>query len=632
MSKYLSVFSLLACICWLSVVNFSHAQGMNKQKLTASYMYNFAKNIEWPDQATMTSFDIGVYGAVSPALMVELGVMRDKVQLRGLPLKVKQLSSMEGLAQYQMIYLEAATAELLAEIYRVLDGKPVLLVTSDANNKQLVMINLITTEDHIKFEVNKSNIINNGLTPLPELILNGGTEIDVAKLYREGQASLIGLQKQLASREKTLNDLTVAIKKQERQMEELTQNIAKSDEFIAEQKEQLRLQELQISNNEQEREKLLKEVALRTEELDEQQLHLNVILREIREREEKLAILDKTIKEQEGVIQSQKNAIVNLDELVNSQNVALRYLWGSVILGVLLIITVVIAYLMKRRDNLLLAAQTQDLQIARDRLTIAKRKAEDASQAKSQFLSLMSHELRTPLQAIIGYTEVVIEELRIANDIAHTKDLERVISNSERLLKLINSVLDLAKIESGKMDLDLTEVRLSSLVDEAVATVSPLINKNSIRLKVKVDDGNSLPVMDPEKFLHILINLLGNAIKFSANGQVTIDAVNKPDKIILSVTDTGVGISEEEQARIFEPFKQADSGNSRKYQGTGLGLSITRQLCELMNGKISLFSKLGEGSTFTIEIPLPIKPNNSSHTGEISAPANSRQSTAALSH
>jgi signal transduction histidine kinase/CheY-like chemotaxis protein/uncharacterized coiled-coil protein SlyX len=610
------VFFPLSLLLFMCCANPAWAQGLNKEKITASYLYNFAKNIEWPNQTEMTSFDIAVYGTSSPALMNELAVLRDRVKLRNLPITVNQVNRVDSLANYHLVYVEQVNATILADIYDELEGKPVLLVTESYNNKQLVMINLITTEnDRLKFEVNKSNIINHGLTPLPELILNGGTEIDVAKLYREGQASLVALQKQLRGREKILSELTEAIKTQEAmtarlqgQMAELNQNIQKSDALIAEQKVLLQDQQAQIETSKQEREALLREVELRTKELDEQQTHLRTILQEIDSREKRLTYLNTTIKSQENTILKQKNAIVDLDELVDSQQVALRYLWGSVILGALLIITVLIAYTIKRRDNQRLAAHSQDLQIARDRLAIAKRKAEDASKAKSEFLSLMSHELRTPLQAIIGYTEVVIEELKLADDEHHLKDLNRVILNSERLLKLINGVLDLAKIESGRMDLDLTEVKLSSLVEEALGTVAPLAEKNAIQLQVDVDDGESLPIADPEKLLHILINLLGNAIKFAPSGQVRIKAYHQPQQIYISVTDTGIGISKEQQATIFDPFKQADSGTTRKFQGSGLGLSITRQLCELMGGGIRVESDLGAGSKFIVELPLPINP------------------------
>lgn len=615
--RYTPPFCTVVClVVLLGVADSASAQVANKQQITASYLYNFAKNIEWPDEAAMSSFDIALYGTDTKPLYAELSLLSAQLKLRNIPITVNQVASVKALTQYDLIYVDSLNNKVINDVYDVIEGKSVLLVTEGYANKQLVMINLITTEEgRVRFEVNNSNIINHGLKPLPELILNGGTEIDVAQLFREGQASLVALQKQLSMRENTLKELTSAISTQEnlnsqlqQQLIDLNQNIQKSDALIAAQNSELHEQRTQIEKSEKERLTLLQEVEMRTRELNEQQRQLGIISAEINQREQRLAELNDTIQRQETELRKQKEAITGLDELVGSQKTALRYLWALVVVGVLLIVTIFIAYGMKRRDNERLAAHSKDLQIAKDRLAIAKRKAEDASQAKSEFLSLMSHELRTPLQAIIGYTDVVIEELKVNDDQSHVSDLTRVISNSERLLKLINGVLDLAKIESGRMELDLTEVKLSSLVQEALDTVAPLIEKNSIRVDVEVDDGSFLPVADPEKLLHILLNLLGNAIKFSPNGVVTIKAFHKPEHIYISVTDTGIGMSPEQQLHIFDPFKQADSSTTRKFQGSGLGLSITRQLCELMGGAIRVESQLGQGASFIVDLPLPIEP------------------------
>lgn len=591
------------------------AQTISRQKITASYLYNFAKNIEWPAEAGLKSFDIALYGPDNQLLYTELSQLAEKVRLRDLPIRVERVNAIGSLDHYQLVYVEQANNKSISELYDALEGKPILLVTTEYANKQLVMINLIASDDRLRFEVNRSNIINHGLKPLPELILNGGTEIDVAQLFREGQASLVAMQKQLQAREKVLKELSTAISEQEeqnarleQQLGKLKQSILQSDALIASQNDQLKSQQEQLEKNKQERAALLLEMDQRTRELDAQQKQLQAISDEIQLREKRLTELNTTIRSQEAEIAAQKKAIAGLDQTVDSQQATLRYMWGLVFLGTLLIVTVLIAYTIKRRDNQRLAAHSKDLQIAKDRLAIAKRKAEDASQAKSEFLSLMSHELRTPLQAIIGYTELVIEELKVNDDNTHINDLTRVIHNGERLLRLINGVLDMAKIESGKMDLDLTEVRLSSLVDEALGTVSPLLEKSEIRVQQEVDDGLTLPVADPEKLLHILINLLGNACKFSAKGTVTIRALHQSSQIYISVADTGIGMTPEQQQHIFDPFKQADSSTTRKYQGSGLGLSITRQLCELMGGSIRVESDLGKGACFIVEIPLPITP------------------------
>jgi signal transduction histidine kinase len=602
-------FGLLSLL--LITTGSAFAQTINKQRLTASYLYNFAKNIEWPNEANLTSFNVAVFHAEESAVYNELKQLSENGTLKNHPISVKHVNSVQSLDRFQMIYIESVDNKLITDIYSAVEGKPVLVVTYDFPNKQLVMINLIPApNDRLRFEVNKSNLINQNLKPLPELILNGGTEIDVAKLFREGQSSLLNIQKQLQSREKALADLTARIHSQEtlnarleQQMQSLNESIKNSDALIAEQNQQ-------IEKGKSERLALQSEVEQRTNELATQQQELSIIVEKIDAREKRVAALDNTIKTQEIDLKKQRDAITNLDIIVGAQKKALMYSWGLAILGVLLVVTILIAYNTKRRDNQRLAAHSQDLQFAKDRLAIAKRKAEDASQAKGEFLSLMSHELRTPLQAIIGYTEVVIEDLKLNDDQLHIKDLTRVINNSERLLKLINGVLDLAKIESGRMQLDLTEVKLSSLADDAVGTIKPLLEKNAIELKLDIDDGDFLPLADPEKLLHVMINLLGNASKFSPNGVVTLKAHHEPDRIYISVTDTGIGISAENQEYIFDPFRQADSSTTRKFQGSGLGLSITRQLCEMMGGSIEVKSKLGEGATFIVIIPLPIEPDS----------------------
>lgn len=616
LQRFFGYWLTLVLLCLVVVCPRVWAEPLEEHKIIASYLYNFAKNIEWPQRRSARTFNIALYGEVDPELLQSLAGVRDRGRVHGLPVTFRQVTSVADLSQAHMVYVERAEKKIVDEIYDALDGKPVLLVTRDYKHPPLVMINLLTEHrSHLKFEVNRSNIINQGLKVQPELILSGGTEIDVARLYREGQASLVALQKQLRNREKISEELTASINNQaavndslKQQMAELMKNIADSDALIARQKEQLQQQQEYLDLSRQERETLMVEVQSRTAELAGQKAYLDTIHSEIDAREKRLAYLNTTIDSLEGTILEQKNAIVGLDQMIDSQQVALRYLWGSVVLGALLIVTIFLAYIVKRRDNHRLAVRSQDLQLAQERLAIAKRKAEDANQAKGEFLSLMSHELRTPLQSIIGYTELVIEELRLANDETHIADLRRVIHNSERLLKLINSVLDLAKIEAGGMELDLTQVKLSRLVDEALGAVVPLMEKNAIQLQVDVDDGDYLPVADPEKLLHILINLLGNAIKFAPKGQVEVQAYHRPEQIFISVADNGIGIPEAQQESIFYPFKQADSSTTRKYQGSGLGLSISRQLCEIMGGTIRVESELGKGARFVVELPLPIKP------------------------
>ncbi len=587
---------------------------VSKEQITASYIYNFAKNIEWPDESSAADFTIALYRVDNAAMENALFYLNKKFQVRGKPVHVVRANTLKSLSSYDLVFTEQVGLSTINSIYGVIKDKPVLLVTTEVKSPQLVMINLLSVEGRrLGFEVNKSNILNQGLKPLPELILNGGTEIDVAKLYREGQASLVEMQKLLASRESVLEGLAKKIRVQEEtnyQMEiklsTLGENIETSRTVIGEQTHKIRQQVAQLTASR-------KEVADGRIALDAQkkemllsQKNLEQIQSDIRVREQKLDGLNNKINAQEAQIFAQRGAISELDETVSSQQTVLKYLKVIIVLAAMLVCTAFAAFWVKKRDNKRLADHSRDLQMAQDRLTVAKRKAEEASQAKSNFLSLMTHELRTPLQAIIGYTDVVLEELRLNGEDDFIDDLDRVIANSERLLRLINSVLDMAKIESGQMELHLSEVRLAALVEEAVNSIKPLVDKNGNTVTVSIDDGGASVIADAEKLLHIMINLLSNATKFTENGEIAIFASNDEKAITIRVKDTGIGMDKSQQTHIFEQFKQADSSTTRHFQGSGLGLAIVKEFCEVMGGRVFVESNVNEGAQFQVIIPLPI--------------------------
>jgi len=250
------------------------------------------------------------------------------------------------------------------------------------------------------------------------------------------------------------------------------------------------------------------------------------------------------------------------------------------------------------------------LQIARlndESLRTAER-LKEVDRLKSEFLASMSHELRTPLNSIIGYTEVMLMGLDGEIDPELREDVQAIYDNSQHLLNLINDVLDLAKIEAGRLTLNMEEVPLRSVVDAAVSSVAGLLVNKPIKFEVEV--GEDLPAIwgDRVRLTQILNNLLSNAIKFTDEGRVTLRAFTRDGWACLEVEDTGIGISEADQKKLFERFQQIDGSNTRKRGGTGLGLAITRHLVTLHGGTITVKSKLGEGSTFTVYLPLDARP------------------------
>jgi adenylate cyclase len=234
----------------------------------------------------------------------------------------------------------------------------------------------------------------------------------------------------------------------------------------------------------------------------------------------------------------------------------------------------------------------------------AKRRAEEASKAKSDFLASMSHELRTPLNAIIGISEMLKEDAEMDGDKHLEEPLGRVLRAGKLLFQLINEVLDLAKIEAGKLELQPEEIDLRTLLDDVLETAEPLAQKHTNRLKLQAESNLGRTVVDPMRLRQILLNLLSNACKFTERGQVLLIARREGEQVELSVRDTGIGIEAEQLPGLFQDFHQAGAAKHRKYGGTGLGLAISRRLVRLMGGDISAQSEIGKGSVFTVTLPV----------------------------
>jgi signal transduction histidine kinase len=284
----------------------------------------------------------------------------------------------------------------------------------------------------------------------------------------------------------------------------------------------------------------------------------------------------------------------------------------------------VVTILLDRREALERTRLYEQLRVASDELQMRVQSAtaelatqnellrrqaielEQASRLKSQFLANMSHEFRTPLNAILGYTHMLLQG--VAGDLlpAVKRQLQRIDSNGRHLMTIINEILDITRIEAGKMPMQLSEFNLNELVPEVMTELDPVISRSKLTVAPKLSPDLPSIYSDRQKVKQIIVNLLSNALKFTHEGGIRITVGYSPAERTASVAvaDTGIGISPENHEKIFEDFRQVDDSPSRQYGGTGLGLAICRRLATALGGRIILESTMGVGSTFTLTVPV----------------------------
>jgi len=248
--------------------------------------------------------------------------------------------------------------------------------------------------------------------------------------------------------------------------------------------------------------------------------------------------------------------------------------------------------------------QRDALQQLTTELTLARDQANDANDAKTQFLANMSHELRTPLNAVIGYSELIKESIDNNHNKQLINDINKILHAAKHLLGLINQILDISRIESGKMQLLPESTAIKSLLHDVCNTLKPIIKNNENTALIDIDESIDFIHVDPTRIKQILFNLIDNANKFTYQGEIKISLKQQSQQLIINIEDTGIGIAENKLQHIFEEFVQADISTTRRYGGTGLGLSICRHLVQLMDGEINVRSQLKHGTTFTVIIPL----------------------------
>ena len=652
---------LITCMNALSLPSFAKRTATPIQT-KGVYIYNFTKVIEWENEAALDQFIIGLYGSSDELYQELVANVQGKV-VRNKKIEIRTYSELSLAKDAQIIFVSESENKQIREISHELSRSNTLLVTYNCGRPEWTMINFTRPhENKISFEINKPNIAYERLKISKEILALGGTELDVAILYKETEAALQQSKQQIEEQQKQVKNQAGQITMQDQRIQEQINQMAKQNialenqeaKFFQQQREieshltELQYQQELIRKQNNHIQQQSNEVELKKDELkrlegnytrmktlmadyDIRVINLETDLEkkegEIADKEANILTLANKIVKKKQVLEVQENQIQSQLAQILQQKTTMKGQWATIrtqktlliiisAMFCLVVVLIVIAfrgYTQKKKTNERLYAKNLELektmtilQKTQEELKIAKRQAEAANEAKSHFLANMSHEIRTPMNAILGFTEILSETVTGSDQKTFLRYIQ---SSSKTLLRLINDILDLSKIEAGKLQLEYKPVDICAVIREVqqIFAQKVLEKGNEFRLDLNKELPEHL-LLDELRIRQILLNVVGNSIKFTESGWIQIRAFPVNDNgdridMKLEIEDSGIGIPKIQLEKIFGTFEQQDEQRFSQYGGTGLGLAITKKLIGIMGGEICCRSEMGKGSKFIIHLP-----------------------------
>jgi signal transduction histidine kinase len=653
--KYHTLFLRLLYLCaiFLSYSNSAFNQQVTDINVRAAYTYQFALNITWPNETKLDTFRIFL---ISDNSELEKSIYDIFLQgrVKGKPVSVIKSPEANFSLGFipNIVYVDNLKKAYTQKANDRIGRDPILLVTEESSSDQPVMINLFYQDNDrtkMTFELNKPRIEGRGLKISPQLLIRGAKRVEVAELYEQQEEQLKGERERAELLKTEIAAQRELISSQNKQIKEQVEELSEKQILLFQKQKQLDVLSAQLDT-------------VRVEVVTQQnQLETNFKLIEmqrfefVRQRdqlsfqENKIDERNKILENQQSEIHAQQERISQQQQILSEQEIQLvdqkRWLLlsaTSVVLVLVVMMLMVRGYLIKRKANRILEeknaaieyqnqqieqqkgeieAQANELEIQNINLEaivekrtrefkLAKERAEESDRLKTAFLANMSHEIRTPLNAIIGFSELIYTQKREAYTDDELAYLKVIISSSYDLLRLINDIIDIAKIESGQLNLEFSnsdivnEMKLLHSTYSKILSSKPDKQEIDFSLNIHNSPENLWVKTDAYRLKQVIKNLLDNAIKFTEKGQVEFGFSVNQNQIEFFVTDTGIGIPLEYQKSLFQRFVKIEHNDDKLYPGTGLGLVISKNLVELMGGRIWFQSKLNEGTKFFFTIPL----------------------------
>ncbi|HAN19462.1 MAG: hypothetical protein A2X13_02190 [Bacteroidetes bacterium GWC2_33_15] len=627
--KKLILYVYLSTACFWGLNGSISAQQVSREIAISAYIYNFAKNIQWQNEDSINEFHFLIIGQ-DENILHELITLSKTKTIRNKPIRVTSATTLSDINNVQLVFATKGNEENLVNLFDRIEGKNILMVSDNYQNKQIVMINFIDSkEGNLLFEINKANIINQHLGIMQDMILLGGTEIDVAELYREGQQSLRTLQKHTENLENNLAQLKNSISAITKEVEINKDSLNRQTRKIREQQRILDNQSLLLNQREKELGIKIQQISEQRRVFDQQSEKLRALSADVNEGSQLLLRQREEIESQEYQIKNQTDILKTQSSTIHRQRNLMYLLAIITILVVFLVLTIYYAFKNKQKHNRELKQKvnerTYELSLLNEQLrvelderllaqeeikilnqTLEERVAERTAQLASinkeleSFSYSISHDLRAPLRAIFGFSQILTNRHRASLNEEGQQYMNYIVQASVRMEHLINDLLDYSRL--GRKSIDIYPVSLNKIIDNIYSDFKQKLENVGATFFV---DKEIPEIYGNESLLQqIFTNLIDNAVIYRRKDEpleIKINYDQDAKGITLKISDNGIGIPEEYWDKIFNIFQRLHSED--EYPGTGIGLATVRKSVSMLNGTIWVESVVNRGTTFFIHLP-----------------------------